>query len=338
MKKMTEKDRFISILNCEEVDRVSVACPLQTGTLEMMERINIFWPEAHYNSEKMAELSYAAYRLAGIESVRVPFCLTVEAEILGCKIGEGGQKSQPSVLEPALTKIENYKSLKLPNPSKDGRMPVVAKSLRILKEKVGDILPLIAGVVSPFTLAGHLRGVDNFLLDFFDSPENVLNLLNFCSEVCISYSQYLEDNGADCISLIEPSATCEVIGPKHFQEFASPYIKKVVKSLDIPIILHICGNTVPILSFMGDTGVNGISIDHIVDISDAKDKIKKAALIGNINPVDPLLFGPSDEILKQSLICVEKGIDILAPGCGLSPATPIENIKVMTSVAKSYNC
>lgn len=331
---MTEKDRFISILNREEVDRVSVACPLQTGTFEMMEKINVFWPAAHYNSEMMAELSYAAHRLAGIESVRVPFCLTVEAEILGCKIGEGGQKAQPSVLEPALTTIDDYISLKLPDPTKEGRMPIVAKSLRILKDKVGDTVPIIAGVVSPFTLAGHLRGIDNFLLDFFDSPENVVNLLNFSSEVCILYSQYLEDNGADCISLIEPSATCEVIGPKHFEEFASPYIKKVVKSLDIPTVLHICGNTVPILSFMGDTGVNGISIDHIVDISEAKDKIRKAALIGNINPVDPLLFGPTDEIIKQSSKCVEKGIDILAPGCGLSPATPIENIKAMISFVK----
>ncbi len=336
MIKMTEKDRFIAILNREEVDRISVACPLQTGTLEMMEKINVFWPEAHYNSEMMAELSYAAHKLAGIESVRVPFCLTVEAEILGCKIGGGGKKSQPSVLEPVLTTIDKYNSLSLPDPTKDGRMPKVAKSLKILKDKVGDAVPLIAGVVSPFTLAGHLRGIDNFLLDFFDSPENVVYLLNFCSEVCISYSQYLEDSGADCISLIEPSATCEVIGPKHFQEFASPYIKKVVKNLEVPTVLHICGNTVPILSFMGDTGVNGISIDHVVDISEAKDKIRKTALIGNINPVDPLLFGPIDQILKQSSICVEKGIDILAPGCGLSPATPIENIKAMTSLAKRY--
>jgi len=337
MTKMTEKDRFIAILNREEVDRISVACPLQTGTLEMMERANVFWPEAHYNAEIMAELSYAAYRLADIESVRVPFCLTVEAENLGCKISNGGQKSQPSVLESTLTTIENYMSLKLPDPTKDGRMPIVAKSLKILKGKVGDTVPLIAGVVSPFTLAGHIRGINNLLLDFFDNPEDVVNLLNFCCEVCISYSQYLGDSGADCISLIEPSATCEVIGPKYFQEFASPYIKKIVKNLEVPTILHICGDTVPILSFMRDTGVNGISIDHVVDISEAKDKIRKTALIGNINPVDPLLFGQIDEILKQSSICVEKGIDILAPGCGLSPATPIVNIKAMTSFAKNYN-
>jgi len=216
-------------------------------------------------------------------------------------------------------------------------MPTVAKSLRILKDKVGDTVPLIAGVVSPFTLAGHIRGIDNLLLDFFDNPEDVVNLLNFCCEVCILYSQYLEDNGADCISLIEPSATSEVIGPKYFQEYASPYIKKVIKNLEVPTILHICGNTVPILSFMEDTGINGISIDHVVDISEAKDKIRKTALIGNINPVDPLLFGPVDQIIRQSSLCVEKGVDILAPGCGLSPATPIENVRAMTSLAKRYS-
>ena len=45
MVKITEKDRFISILNREEVDRISIACPLQTGTVEMMEATNVFWRE-----------------------------------------------------------------------------------------------------------------------------------------------------------------------------------------------------------------------------------------------------------------------------------------------------
>ena len=49
MVKITEKDRFISILNREEVDRISIACPLQTGTVEMMEATNVFFFFFHYN-------------------------------------------------------------------------------------------------------------------------------------------------------------------------------------------------------------------------------------------------------------------------------------------------
>ncbi|HPR41336.1 MAG TPA: uroporphyrinogen decarboxylase family protein [Candidatus Methanofastidiosa archaeon] len=84
MDKLSPKERYIRTLEGKETDRVSCSCPLQTGTVSLMEKTGSYWPDAHKNANKMADLAYGAWEHAGIGSVRVPFCLTVEAEAQQC--------------------------------------------------------------------------------------------------------------------------------------------------------------------------------------------------------------------------------------------------------------
>ena len=96
----TPKKRVLSAIAGDRVDRVPVTSVSQTGTYEQMERTGAWWPEAHLNAEKMARLSMAAHELTGLETARVPFEQTVEAEALGCKLRF--KRDIPSVIEPAL--------------------------------------------------------------------------------------------------------------------------------------------------------------------------------------------------------------------------------------------
>lgn len=64
-------------MDLKTVDRVPCACPLQTGTIDLMRDSGAFWPEAHVNPAAMAKLARAARDIAGIESVRVPFEVSV---------------------------------------------------------------------------------------------------------------------------------------------------------------------------------------------------------------------------------------------------------------------
>jgi [methyl-Co(III) methanol-specific corrinoid protein]:coenzyme M methyltransferase len=38
----------------------------------------------------------------------------------------------------------------------------------------------------------------------------------------------------------------------------------------------------------------------------------------------------------EAKACLEDGIDILAPGCGLAPHTPLENIKALFRARDEY--
>jgi [methyl-Co(III) methanol-specific corrinoid protein]:coenzyme M methyltransferase len=40
--------------------------------------------------------------------------------------------------------------------------------------------------------------------------------------------------------------------------------------------------------------------------------------------------------MNEATACLEDGIDILAPGCGLAPQTPLKNIKALLKARDVY--
>ena len=62
--------------------------------------------------EQMAKLAIANYELSGLEAVRVPYCLTVLAEAMGCEVNMGTKNRQPSVTAHPYTK--DLEEMKMP--------------------------------------------------------------------------------------------------------------------------------------------------------------------------------------------------------------------------------
>lgn len=331
---MNDKERFLNALLLKKIDRASAACPLQTATTEMMDETGCFWPDANYDSKKMAMLAEFAHTKAGIESIRVPFDLCVEAEVLGAEINQGRKNSQPSVIKPAIRREKDLDVTFKPDPKNDGRMKTVCDAVSILSEKYSDV-PIIAGITGPFTLAGQIRGVEMLLMDFFDNPDFVKTLLNYTTEVLIDFAKALTESGADSIIVIDPSAGCELLGKKHYESMALPYCKKLIDSIKVPTILHICGDTTPILEKMCETNADAISLDHLVDMKTAFDTVgNRICLIGNINPADTLFLGSTEDVKNETKECIKAGARIIAPGCGIPTGTKIENIKAWIETVK----
>ena len=79
---------------------------------------------------------------------------------------------------------------------------------------------------------------------------------------------------------------------------------------------------------MIDTGATALSIDHAVPLMQAKKIVgDKAAIIGNVDPSKTLFLGTPEQVETEAKNCIDAGTDILAPGCGFPPITPLENMK-----------
>jgi uroporphyrinogen decarboxylase len=102
----------------------------------------------------------------------------------------------------------------------------------------------------------------------------------------------------------------------------------------VPITLHICGDTSTCIDRMLETGAAGIEIDEFMDLRLAREKADgRCTVIGNVDPVYPLLQGTPDEVRRKCTACLEAfaGSDrfILSSGCAISPLTRPENIAAM---------
>lgn len=287
MSELTQKERLLNILNGKDVDRVPVLSVTQTGTLDLMKISGAYWPEAHRNANLMARLALAAHEIVGFEAVRIPFSLVSEAETIGCQIDyhEADICFTPSVK----SGLKSLNDLKAPR-STEGLMGVVLNATKICKSKVGDNIPVIVGVTGPFTLAGHILGLTDLMKALVNNPTLVHKIEEKTCQIITTFSKSLCEEGADVITIIEPTGS--LIGLEFFNKFCLPYLKRIVMNLNIPVVLHICGYTLPILESMIATGAKGLSIDQTVNIAEAKKVVNgRAAIIGNIDPVRVLMQG-----------------------------------------------
>ena len=330
---LTPKDRVLSAIRCEKTDSIPVSCVTQLGTVEAMEITGAKWPEAHHNAEKMATLGSSLYKLVGIEAARIPFCLTVQAEIFGCQIEFGTIEQTPAVKKAAFASIEE---VAMPdNFLSRNRIPAVIKATTILHKNYPD-LPVIVGIEGAYTLAGHIMGIENLLKWSIRQRDNISKTMEFTTRTNIEYSKALIDAGADIICIADPTASPDLMSPKDFAFFVKPKLKEVsdsIKKKGALGVLHICGNVQKICKDMAETGFDGLSVEEKVDLVKARELIgaPKPSLIGNVAAAKCIFSGTPDDVLQEAKRAIAAGVNVLAPGCGIAARTPLENIKALVS-------
>jgi [methyl-Co(III) methanol-specific corrinoid protein]:coenzyme M methyltransferase len=334
---MQLRERVLNALLRKEIDRKPALCVNSTATLDQMETIGVYWPEAHSSPHAMAKLASAAYKVTKLEGVRVPFDQTVEAEAFGCQLFWKGRKDEiPAVKStPFSGKFEDIKK-----PSeflKRKRVPVVVQAVKILKSEVGNTLPVMAGIVGPFSLLVNLGGVKEVFLTAYKNPERLENTLSLLTEVAVEYGNELFDAGVDVVVIEDMYASGQMTGgrAKIFDRLVKPALKEVMKNLRGVKILHICGGCNNTIGSMVETGANALSIDNKTDLRLAREKAgRDIAIVGNLD-TGLLSHGTPQKVKEESINALKEGVDLLAPGCSLDPYTPAINVKAMVEAVQS---
>lgn len=332
---MNLKENFIKALAGESVNVKPVVSVTQLGIVDAMNKTNTSWPEAHKDANQMATLASSLHELVGLECARLPFCLTVEAEALGCDVNLGNNERTPEV---EISPFEYADDIEAPDDFlQRGRIPQILEATKILKEKYDD-LPVIVGITGPFTLTGHLLGIENLVRYMKTDIEEVEIAVENCVDVSMDYVEGIQDAGADVICVNEPTASPELIDPNQFKTLIKPNLEDLADYIEIPKVLHICGSTQPIIKDMATCGFDGISVEEAVNIPQAKQDIgdDHCVILGNISTSKTLLSGSVDDVKTDVKNVLDDGIDILAPSCGIAPNSPLENIKAIIDERNEY--
>jgi len=333
----TPKERLYRALKKLDVDRMPAVCFTQTATVEQMEACGAFWPEANEKPELIAKLAEAGHTVIGYEAIRVPFDITAEAEFFGCKLKDGTREQQPSVVGHVAGTPDDVNRLKDFKFGGNTRADRIIESIKILKAKYGDEIPIIGSMIGPFSLAQHLNG-DNWFMGLMTDDPVVQPLIDMTTDFCVKYAQEMVKAGASCIVIIDPTASYELLGDQFYEQFAIPYHKKIadaMKVMDVPTVLHICGDTTKGIYLMDRAGVEGISVDQKVNVKAAAETAKTAVIVGNLDPVQLLWKGTPEAVTEECAKVFERGAKIVTIGCGTVSATPTANLKALVEFAKS---
>lgn len=333
---MNAKERVLAMLNHQKPDRMPCFGANSTVTYDQMDNVQAFWPQAHENGEAMAKQALAAHQVLGFDAVRVPFCQTFEAEALGCVLKTGGSDGIPGIDPPAPYEIDDTPVLPDDFLSR-GRIPELLKAVGILKKEVGDAVPIVGGIIGPFTIAGALLETVPLLKASFKTPEKMRPFVEMAERAGTALAQALIDAGVDIIACEDMTASPALIAPNTYRDFELEYQKRQFDAISVPKILHICGNVDNIVEWMGQTGADILSIEPKTNGKLAREKCgPDIILMGGVDTVTTLYLKDSVTVKNECEKSIADGIQILAPGCTVAPGTPTENLVAMVEVAKAH--
>lgn len=334
----TPKERLLRTLRGRQADRPAVICPggmMNAAIVDVLNSSGRTLPEAHSDPELMAGLAADVHEATGFENLGIPFCLTVEAEVLGSEIDFGTMACEPKIAREAFSSAVQVEFRDLDELLSSGRIQTVARAVALLAEQYPDV-PVIGNITGPISTTASIIDPMQFLKDLRKDQANAHRVIAYVSDFLCAYARLLLDHGATLITIGDPTATGEILGPKSFEKFAVRYLSKIVDTVHAAgglVVLHICGNINSVKHLLPGIGSDAISADAIVNLKQLKQEFPQLITMGNLSTY-LLQFGAPEKVAGQAVKLVGDGVDIISPACGLSTSTPLDNIRAMTTAVK----
>lgn len=335
---MNLKKRVMDRLLGKDVDMTPVGSTTTYGMIELMKKCGAERPLADHDPAAMAKLALAGWKHAGFEWVKaMGWDITPISEAFGCGLGEPQIDLQyyikTSPFEDDIGRLD-YPGDFLQR----GRFPAYKEQFRILKAELGNEAAIYGLCEGPFTCAANLVGVENIMRWSFKAPDKVKRVLEVSKQAQIDVINFAFDCGADYYCISEPTSGPSLLSPRMWKKFVQPALTDIVRQAKGPVALHICGNTDPIIPMMCDTGVVGISIEEKADLKQAVEiaHAKGVRVFGNVATSTTLYSGTPQACYREARQALENGTDFLAPGCGVAPQTPLENILQLQNARNDF--
>ncbi len=192
----------------------------------------------------------------------------VEAEAAGCKVlYYGGDDTSIPGLDPnghAIRLGDDLSARPVPNPMKDGRMPIFIESTRRVVRELGETVWVRGALTGPFSLAAGLVGPEHLFMAVIENPGFVHHLLDYAILIANEFARAYIEVGAGVV-IFDSQASCDLLSPAMYRQFVLPATRSLIASIremgggDVPLIIG--GNTTPIIDDLITSGANNLLCD-----------------------------------------------------------------------------
>ena len=276
--------------------------------------------------------------------------LAKEAEAFGCRV-KYSDYVVPSIDAHVLAEDKSALArIPMPDPYKTARLPgFLDQCEALVKAKPPTAIGAVA--VGPWTIAMLMRNPEVMLLDTFEDPQFIHDLMRVTTDFCKTWGDAIAKTGIG-LSFSEPTASISLISPDNYRDFVAPYHKELVeyfKAKKVGVTTHICGTTYPIYEDLIQCGFTTVSfdLDQQADPTLYVDQLERfvevargrAVAIGN---VDATKF---EKTTKDAMVAdVRRCLDaaarqsafILSTSCEIPPKSDPEVVRWFMDAAHEY--
>ncbi|MCR4771292.1 MAG: uroporphyrinogen decarboxylase family protein [Oscillospiraceae bacterium] len=278
----------------------------------------------------------------------IEFGMASEPSSFGCKLSfYDNQPVSIGHLIDSADDIDLIASLPVPDPRRDGLMPLALNYYRRVKGPLHDEGEKIRMVASrgPLNIVSFLMSIPEFCVAVKTEPDSLHRLIKTATALVI---RWLEAQ-AEALDYVEGMLVlddlCGFLSEEEYLEFAQPYLKEIFDHFSFPVkMFHNdnFGNKYITFPYISKLGVNIFNFSHLADIAEARRILgDKVCILGNVPGLKVLTQGGADEVREVTLACLRahgsaSGL-ILSAGGGASPGMPGENVRAFISALEEYN-
>lgn len=296
--------------------------------------------ELVHDSEAAAEITLQPVRRFGMDGAILFSDILVVPHALGQDLsfaaGEGPQLAPP-LIDAALGSLQ----------AAPDRLEPVYRTVRLVRERLGDETTLLGFAGSPWTVATYMiagegsRDQQAARLMAYRDPAALHEIIEAIVTLSVEYLSKQIEAGAEAVQLFDSWAGS--LAPREFERWVIAPNAAIVSALKrrhpaVPLIGFPKGAGAKLAAYARETGVDAVGLDETVDPAWAAAELPAGmAVQGNLDPL--LLLAGSDELE----IAVERILEAFAGrphvfnlGHGIDKETPISHVERLLDAVRNW--
>jgi uroporphyrinogen decarboxylase len=227
--------------------------------------------------------------------------------------------------------------------------PIDPRFFADISEKIaryGDRFRVYEIGFSLWERAWTMRGFENIMMDFYDRPDFVRELLHAIGEYNIAQINKALEFDIDGVYFGDDWGQQRGLqmGPQLWREFIYPILKRmygVVKEANRYVMIHSCGDVDELFDDLIDIGLNCFNPfqPEVMDIHALMDRYHgRLAFHGGLSTQRTLPYGTPEEVRRETALLIEHGSGggyILSPAHDVEGDVPLQNMLAFIETAQS---
>lgn len=288
----TSMQRVLTTLGHQEPDRVPFFLLLTMhGAQELGLTIREYFSQSRYVIEGQLRLR-AKYR----HDCYYPFFYApLEIDAWGGEVifREDGP---PNSGEPFIQHVDQISTLEPPQVATSAPLARVLETIAGLKARMGDEVPIIGVVMSPFSLPVMQLGFDRYLDLIDEQPELFARLMQINETFCVDWANAQLAAGATAICYFDPVSSSTIVPRRTYLTTGFEVARRTLARIHGPTATHFAsGRCLPVVADVAQTGTAVIGTSADEDLAEVKAACRqKLTVLGNLNGLEMRHWSPQE--------------------------------------------
>ena len=296
---MNSMERTLTALGQQEPDRVPL---FLLTTMHGAKELGLSIEEYYSRAENVVEGQMRLLKKYRGDCLYAFFHASIETEAWGGTthyLPDG----PPLCGAPVIRTPEAIDRLEAPKVLESPGLLRVLEATRLLKARVGDTVPIIGVVISPFSLPVMQMGFDSYIELIYEPSERFERLMQANIAFSVEWANAQLAAGATAICYFDPVSSSTIIPRELYLKTGQQVAKRTLAQIKGPTATHMAsGRCLPILPDIADTGTAVVGVSALENLAELKAAAnKRVSLLGNLNCIEMRRWTPEqaeDEVKK----------------------------------------